>query len=217
MHSLTLSNIKHVLCLGAHPDDIEIGCGGLLLNLLAANPKIQMDWVVMSANETRKREAEASFATWCQNRTQCRLICQTFSDSFFPCESRELKQALHRLASELRPDLILTTRRADLHQDHRLLAELTWNAFRDHLIWEYEIPKYDGDLGRPNLFFPLTEDVARIKIKRLMTHFESQHAKSWYRPETFESLMRIRAIECNAASGFAEAFEAAKVSLTVAS
>ncbi|HMP79140.1 MAG TPA: PIG-L family deacetylase [Pirellulaceae bacterium] len=200
-----------MLCLGAHPDDIEIGCGGTLLALLAANPKLKMDWVVMSANETRAREAAQSFAAWCPYPTQSRLVLHHFKDSFFPWQGQEIKETLHHWAQESRPDLILTTRRHDLHQDHRLLGELTWNAFRDHLIWEYEIPKYDGDLGRPNVFFPLPETVARAKVKLLMSNFESQHSKGWYRPETFESLMRIRAIECNAPEGYAEAFYADKI------
>jgi LmbE family N-acetylglucosaminyl deacetylase len=213
--SLSLSKLKNVLCLGAHPDDIEIGCGGTLLSLLAANPELRMDWVVMSANEARKPESEKCFADWCPNPKQGTLTLHPFSDSFFPWQGREIKETLHRLSNEINPDLILTTRRADLHQDHRTLGELTWNAFRNHLIWEYEIPKYDGDLGKPNVFFPLTEEMARAKLELLMSNFQSQHAKAWYRKETFESLMRIRAIECNAFSGFAEAFHADKVSLSV--
>ncbi len=213
MFSLAFSNLKHVLCLGAHPDDIEIGCGGTLLALLKGNPDLKMDWVVFSATDTRKYEAEASFACWHQNRDGCRLTIHPFADSFFPWHGSEIKNTLHALSRELSPDLIFTTRRADLHQDHRTLGELTWNAFRDHLILEYEIPKYDGDLGRPNLFMPLATEIAQEKLTRLMSSFESQQSKAWYRRETFESLMRIRAVECNAASGQAEAFYVDKMTM----
>jgi LmbE family N-acetylglucosaminyl deacetylase len=212
---LNLSNLNQVLCLGAHPDDIEIGCGGILLTLLEKNHDLKMDWVIFSADERRKLEAERSFANWSPDPARCRLTVHSFADSFFPWEGQELKQTLHELSRRTSPDLIFTTRQADLHQDHRVLSELTWNAFRDHLILEYEIPKYDGDLGRPNLFFPLATEIAHEKVSRLMSNFESQHTKFWYRSEIFESLMRIRGMECNAASGFAEGFYASKITVSV--
>ena len=187
------------------------------MSMVAANPNLRIDWVIMSANETRKLEAEKSFAAWFPGLKHAQITFCSFSDSFFPWQGMEIKQELHRLASVCEPDLILTTRRKDMHQDHRLLSELTWNAFRNHLIWEYEIPKYDGDLGNPNLFFPLAEEIARSKIKLLMSHFKTQQSKSWYRPETFESLMRIRGIECNAPSGFSEGFHANKMCLAASS
>lgn len=217
MFPLNFSNLKHVLCLGAHPDDIEIGCGGTLLTLMQANRELKIHWIIFSATETRRREAETSFNIWCPTQTASRLEIHSFTDSYFPWEGREIKKTMQNLSAELSPDLIFTTRRADKHQDHRVLSELTWNAFRNHLILEYEIPKYDADLGNPNFYFPLTQEIAGEKVGRLMSSFHSQHSKAWYRPATFESLMRIRGIECNSTSGFAESFYAEKVCLRAGS
>lgn len=212
MYQLPLCELRHVLCLAAHADDIEIGCGGTLMMLARDNPQIKIDWVLLSATEQRKAEAQHCFEEWLPGNSG-NLHIADFPDSYFPWHGQEIKRYLHQLADQQSPDLIFTTRRQDRHQDHRLLGELTWNAFRNHLIWEYEIPKYDGDLGQPNVYMPLTSEIALRKTDLLMSHYASQRSKSWYRAETFAGLMQIRAIECNSPSGYAEGFYSSKLVL----
>jgi LmbE family N-acetylglucosaminyl deacetylase len=202
-----------ILALGAHSDDIEIGAAGTVLRLLDEHPGSLVHWVVFSAEGEREAEARASAADVLARAASATVEVHRFRESYFPFVGSEIKDRFEALKGRVQPDLVLTHRTADRHQDHRLVAELTWNTFRDHAIAEYEVPKYDGDLGQPNLFAPLPEAVARRKIALLLKHFASQRHRSWFKAESFESLMRIRGIECNADSGFAEAFHMRKLTL----
>ena len=201
-----------VLCVGAHSDDIEIGCGGTLLTLLNAVPHLEVTWVVLSADEARSREARASAAAFLSGVAQANVIIKTFRESYFPFIGDEVKAYFEQLKA-VEPDLVFTHYRDDRHQDHRLVSDLTWNTFRDHLILEYEIPKYDGDLGSPNTFVALSESVVERKLELLMGHFQTQQSKPWYDRETFQALLRLRGIEAAAPSRFAEGFHARKVNL----
>ncbi|MGH9133079.1 MAG: PIG-L deacetylase family protein [Ilumatobacteraceae bacterium] len=202
-----------ILCLGAHSDDIEIGCGGTLLRLLAERPGTSVHWVVFSADDAREVEARASAAAFLTEAGSSEVIVHRFRESYFPFVGAEIKDAFEAVQRVVTPDVVFTHRRDDEHQDHRTVAELTWNTFRDHVIAEYEIPKYEGDLGQPNLFVPLGGTVADRKVELLMEHFGSQRSKRWFRPETFRGLMALRAVECNAPDGWAEAFHARKLTL----
>jgi LmbE family N-acetylglucosaminyl deacetylase len=201
-----------VLCLGAHSDDIEIGCGGLILSLAQAR-RVEVDWVVFSAPGVRAREASRGAAMFLRGAAKSRVILRTFRDGFFPDHHAEIKEEFEQLKQRQSPDLVLTHFRDDRHQDHRVLSDLAWNTFRDHLILEYEIPKFDGDLGSPNCFCPLARSVVNRKLKYLQAAFASQRDKHWFSDETFRGLMRIRGMECRARGGYAEAFYGRKVSL----
>ncbi len=203
-----LSEITRVLCLGAHCDDIEIGAGGTLLRLIAENPAIAVDWVVFSGAGARAAEARNSAEAFCHGAAEHGVIQHDFRDGFFPFDGDKVKAAFEELKKMPTPDLVLTHRGDDAHQDHRTLSQLAWNTFRDHLIWEYEIPKYDGDLGRPNVFVPITDAQADRKVNLLMRHFPTQAGKHWFTPETFRAMLRIRGIEC--ASAMAEGFHCRK-------
>jgi LmbE family N-acetylglucosaminyl deacetylase len=212
--SLSLDHVRTVLCLGAHADDIEIGCGGALLSLLARQPgKIAVHWVVLSGDEVRRAEAGRAAEAFLAQAGARTVVTETFRDTYFPFDGGEIKQFIAKLRENVSPDVVFTHRREDLHQDHRLLAELTWCAFRDHLILEYEIPKYEGDLGRPNLFVPLDELACRRKIDLLLESFPSQHARPWFTADTFWALLRLRGLECNSPTRYAEAFTCAKMCL----
>lgn len=200
-----------VLCLGCHSDDIEIGCGGAILQLAKRYPGCTFHWVVLSAVGVRETEARRSAALFADYITLRGPVLKNFPDGFMPYVGEEVKRVFEDLKGMVSPDLIFTTSRKDAHQDHRLVAELTWNTFRDHLILEYEIPKYDGDLGQPNVFAPLEVEIYERKITHLMEAFQSQHAKRWFDRSTFLSLMRLRGMECNSASGYAEAFYCRKL------
>ena len=201
-----------LLCLGAHCDDIEIGCGGTLLHLAASRLRLEFHWVVLAAAGPRANEARNGAGLFVGGaRTE--LIFREFRDGFLPYAGSLVKDFFEELKDQVNPDLIFTHWRNDAHQDHRLISELTRNTFRNHLILEYEIPKFDGDLGQPNLFVPLSEMLVRQKTQNLMGVFQSQHAKPWFREETFRSLMRLRGMECNSASGYAEAFYCKKLVL----
>jgi LmbE family N-acetylglucosaminyl deacetylase len=200
-----------LLCLGAHSDDIEIGCGATLLRLLAEHPGCEVHWVVMSATPARALEARASAEAFLSAAGHKTVIVKDFKESFFPYVGAEIKSFFEELKGMVKPDVIFSHRLRDRHQDHRIVAEFTWNTFRDHLILEYEIAKYEGDLGRPNLFVPLERAVAERKVELLIKHFASQATRTWFRPATFEGLMSIRGVECNAAEGYAEAFHASKL------
>lgn len=202
-----------VLCLGAHSDDIEIGCGGTILTLLDRRDDVDVDWVVFSAIAEREDEAKAGAARFLSGARSSSVTILSFRDGFFPWEGAALKEAFEDL-KEREPDLIFTHRREDRHQDHRTVSELTWNTFRRHLILEYEIPKYDGDLGQPNVFVGLTEETMRRKASFLMESFPTQHQKDWFAEETFWSLARLRGIESPDDLGLAEAFWGRKLSLS---
>jgi LmbE family N-acetylglucosaminyl deacetylase len=202
-----------ILCLGAHSDDIEIGCGGTLLSLLKRHPGSQVAWMVLGAAGTRADEARASAAAFLAQAGARSVSVHAFRDGFFPSHFVEIKEAFERLKSEVDPDLILTHARTDRHQDHRTVSDLTWNTFRRHLILEYEIPKYDGDLGQPNCYVPLSRDEAEAKVDLLMAHFGTQRQRSWFTPDTFWALLRLRGIEAASPSGFAEGHYAHKLVL----
>jgi LmbE family N-acetylglucosaminyl deacetylase len=200
-----------ILCLGAHCDDIEIGCGGTLLRLLAERPGSTVTWVALASNPQREKEARGSAEGFLDGAAGKEVIVKQFRDGYFPFQGIEIKDFFEATKAGVRPELVLTHHRHDRHQDHRLVAELTWNTFRDHVICEYEIPKYEGDLGLPNLYVPLTEETARRKIALILRYFPSQGSRRWFKAENFEAIMRIRGIECNAPDGFAEAFHATKI------
>jgi LmbE family N-acetylglucosaminyl deacetylase len=202
-----------ILCLGSHSDDIEIGCGGTILRLARQYPDCNFHWVVFSALGTRGTEARRAAESFVGSMRLKGPLLKSFPDGFLPFVGAEVKAVFEELKQTISPDLIFTHSRKDAHQDHRLIAELTWNTFRDHLILEYEIPKYDGDLGRPNVFLPLEMEVCQKKVQYIMDAFQSQHHKRWFQQETFLSLMRLRGMECNAASGYAEAFYCRKLVL----
>jgi LmbE family N-acetylglucosaminyl deacetylase len=201
--------IQRVLAIGCHADDIEIGCGGTLLALTQNLPDLRVTWVVLAASETRAEEARASASAFLAGADgDVRIL--SFRESFLPYLGGGVKDEFERLKG-IAPDLVFTHARHDLHQDHRLVCELTWNTFRDHLILEYEIPKYDGDLGTPNVFVPLEAELAETKIRLIHQHFPSQADKHWFDDELFRSLMRLRGMEC--AVRYAEAFFCRKLAL----
>lgn len=200
-----------ILCLGAHSDDIEIGAGGTILELIRAGVVENIYWCVLSAAREREQEAQASARAFLAGAGEVTVEVGGFRDGFFPYCGPGLKEWMEALKANVRPDVIFTHREDDAHQDHREVSRLTWNSFRDHLILEYEIPKWDGDLGRPNLCVPLAEDVLARKIELLQTHFASQRSKDWFGAETFRGLARLRGMECRSPSGYAEAFFARKL------
>ncbi len=202
-----------VLCLGAHCDDIEIGCGGTILRLLETYTNVEFRWVVFSSSEERAREALVSANHFLGSERARNVAIRNFRDGFFPFIGEEIKTYFEQLKSEFVPDLIFTHYRNDLHQDHRLISDLTWNTFRDHLILEYEIPKYDGDWGSPNFFVRLDESICQRKTKHLIDAFETQKAKSWFSVETFMAVLRLRGVECNSPTKYAEAFYCKKMVL----
>jgi LmbE family N-acetylglucosaminyl deacetylase len=201
-----------VLCLGAHADDIEIGCGASILDLLARGVRLEVDWCVLSANPTRAAEARSSAAAFLDGAA-ARIEVQDFRDGHFPWQGSEIKGWFETLKDRPRPDLILTHTRDDRHQDHRLVCDLTWNTFRDHLVLEYEIPKWDGDFGRPAVYVPVTEAAVERKAELLRGHFPTQAEKPWFDRDTFRGLARLRGLECASPTRFAEAFFAPKLRL----
>lgn len=204
-----------ILCLGAHSDDIEIGAGGTILSLIAEGVLIDVHWCVLSAPGIRAREANDSAVSFLKGAASYMIDLGQFEDSYFPDQSREIKQWLTTLRDRVSPDLIFTHRRDDAHQDHREVNRLTTNVFRDQLVLEYEIPKWDGDLGQPNTYVPLTAAVMNRKIELLMQHFGTQRSKDWFDDLTFRGLARLRGMECRADERFAEAFTTRKLAITI--
>ncbi|MDH7785977.1 LmbE family N-acetylglucosaminyl deacetylase [Ochrobactrum sp. 19YEA23] len=202
-----------VLCLGAHSDDIEIGCGGTLLSLIEAGTPMHIEWCVLSGSEERRAEAEASARDFLRGTESPGIRLALFEDSYFPAQMREIKAWLLEQRSRQTPDIVFTHRQGDAHQDHRTLNELTWNLFRDQLILEYEIPKWDGDLGQPNAYSALSAAIMEHKVELLMKHFGTQRSKDWFDPETFRGLARLRGMECRAPETYAEAFHMRKLRL----
>lgn len=202
-----------ILCLGAHCDDIEIGCGGTILRLLEKYKDTIFYWVVFSSDQQREREARQSANTFLKGAKSKNIVIKNFRESFFPFIGLEIKEYFEQLKHEFSPDLIFAHYRNDLHQDHRLISELTWNTFRNHLILEYEIPKYDGDLGSPSLFVHLDESICRRKIEYILNSFKSQEQRRWFGEETFLAILRLRGMESNAPSKYAEAFYCRKMVL----
>jgi LmbE family N-acetylglucosaminyl deacetylase len=203
-----------LLAIGAHPDDAEIGCAGTILRLVRDGAVSAVCWVVLTGAEQRAEEARASAEALLDGVAEKQIIQRTFRDGFLPYEGAQVKGFFEELKADFSPDLILTHQRNDLHQDHRTTCELTWNTFRDHLILEYEVPKYDGDMGAPNLFVTLDDDVCRQKIEHLMTHFGSQVPKRWFKQDLFSGLLRLRGMECNSPTSYAEAFYSRKAVLS---
>lgn len=202
-----------VLCLGAHSDDIEIGCGGAILRLLAQRDNVEVKWVVFAASPARRLEAERSAEMFLRGAVNKEIVVKDFKESFFPYIGSEIKAYFEELRRTISPDVVFTHFRDDLHQDHRLISELTWNTFRDHVILEYEIVKYDGGLGSPNLFVHLSEEVVANKMKYLVENFQSQRSHQWFTEETFRAILRLRGIESNAPNKYAEAFYSRKIVL----
>ena len=201
-----------VLCLGAHCDDIEIGCGATLLRLANERP-ISVNWIVLCSTPHRADEARASAERFLRAARSSKVRIESLRDGYLPAQWATAKDIFETLKRLPRPDLIFTHERDDRHQDHRVVCELTWNTFRDHTILEYEIPKFDGGLGQPNLYVPVRRTVARKKAGHLVASYRSQSRKQWFSEETFLALMRLRGVECNAGHGYAEAFHARKVVL----
>lgn len=216
MLSLQLRAFDHplaVLCLGAHCDDIEIGCGATLARWAREYPNAHFTWAIFSGDSMRKTESRAACAQLLPRPGTCDMRLFEFRESYFPSQVEQIKDAFEELKTALRPDVILTHRLEDRHQDHKLIAELTWNTFRSHVILEYEIPKYEGDLGHPNVFIPLDTEELGQKIRCLADCFPSQRSRTWFTDDTFRALARLRGIECGAPSGFAEAFYGRKLCL----
>lgn len=207
------NSVLRILCLGAHCDDIEIGCGGTVLRLLDTYEKAEVLWVVFSSTQQRASEANKCARVFLQRARKKKVIIKNYRDGFFPYVGGRIKDYFESLKPMISPDLVFTHYRHDLHQDHRVISDLTWNTFRKHLILEYEIPKFDGDLGSPNFFVPLDESVCRQKIENILGSFKSQNEKQWFTEETFRAILRLRAIESGAGCPYAEAFFCRKVVL----
>lgn len=207
---LDFGDAPTILCLGAHSDDIEIGAGGTILSLAAQYPDATIHWVVFSGVGERGEEARASAGFFTAGFANRDIRILEYRDGFFPGEFTGLKETFQSIRGACDPDLVFTHYREDLHQDHRMVSDLTWQTFRDHLILEYEIPKYDGDVGRPNLYFPLTATVCEKKLSGIGQFFGSQRGKRWFNRDTFVSLARMRGVECASAFGTAEAFYSRK-------
>lgn len=195
-----------VLCLGAHSDDIEIGAGGTILAWIASGVRLHVHWCVFSVAGLRASEARGSAQAFLAGTTSAKVELAEFRDGFFPYEGKDIKTWIENLKMRFEPDLILTHRSDDAHQDHREISKLTWNAFRNHLILEYEIPKWDGDFGQPNLYVPLDDAAVTRKIDLLLAHFGTQRSKHWFDAEVFRGLARLRGMECRSPERYAEAF-----------
>jgi len=202
-----------VLCLGAHSDDIEIGAGATLLSMLERGIRLDVHWCVLSGGGEREREARASATDFLSAAESTQIEVMSFQDGFFPEQGAEIKSWFEALKGRANPDLILTHRRGDAHQDHRQVCRLTWNTFRDHCILEYEIPKWDGDMGQPNLYVPVSAGALKRKVDLLISHFGTQRSKQWFDAETFLGLARLRGMECRAPDRYAEAFFGRKLML----
>jgi len=202
-----------VLCLGAHSDDIEIGAGATLLSMMDRGVRLNVHWCVLSGAGEREQEARASAADFLSEAASAQIEVMPFRDGFFPEQGEKIKSWFEELKGRVDPDLILTHRSDDAHQDHRQLCRLAWNTFRDHCILEYEIPKWDGDMGQPNIYVPVSAGTLRRKVDLLNLHFGSQRSKQWFDSETFFGLARLRGMECRAPERYAEAFWARKLTL----
>ncbi len=208
---LSGSSPLRVLCIGAHSDDLEIGCGGTLMSWLESSRPLHVTWVVLSAAGERAREARSSAAALLSRAASADIVLNDFKDGFLPAQYEAVKAFFESLKRRGTPDIVLTHRLEDRHQDHRLAGELSWNTWRDQLILEYEILKYEGDLGQPNVFVPLNAATAQRKSAHLERHFGSQRSKDWFSDDNFMALARLRGLECRSPSGLAEAFHARKI------
>lgn len=213
MKELRLEEFKNVLCLGAHSDDIEIGCGATLLQLAQRYSGLRVYWFVFSARGVRAREAKQSARDFLRGTRSPQICTANFKESYFPSQWPAIKDAFENVRRRFEPELVLTHFREDRHQDHRVLSDLAWNTFRNHLILEYEIPKYDADLGVPNLYIPISRETAEQKVALLRRHFQSQTQRHWFTADTFFALLRLRGIECASPTQYAEAFHCRKLTL----
>jgi LmbE family N-acetylglucosaminyl deacetylase len=213
MRQVQFDKLKKILCLGAHSDDIEIGCGGTILKLTEEHPGLEVMWVVFSAEGERRAEATASAKAFLKKADKARVLVKDFRGSFFPFQGETIKSFFETL-KPFQPDLVFTHYRDDRHQDHRVLSDLAWNTFRSHVLLEYEIPKYDGDYGAPNVFVPVSKAHLARKSKLLLTHFKSQASKHWFSDELFMATPRIRGMECDSPTRYAEAFYSRKMVLS---
>jgi LmbE family N-acetylglucosaminyl deacetylase len=207
------NSTRKILCLGAHCDDIEIGCGGTILRWLQEDAGLEFYWVVLSSNRERKKEASKSADIFLKGARKKKILIESFRDGFFPYQGAEIKEYFEALKKQVLPDIVLTHYREDRHQDHRLVSDLTWNTFRRELILEYEIPKYDGDLGQPNFFVHLNELVCRKKIQNILDIFKTQTEKHWLTEDTLRALLRLRGVESHAPEKYAEAFYCRKMTV----
>ena len=212
MKPLACQEVRRVLCVGAHSDDIEIGCGATLLKLIEQGPGLEILWVVFSAEGPRAAEASRSAKDFLRRSPKSRVLVKDFRGSFFPFQGEAIKEFFETL-KPFQPDLVFTHFREDRHQDHRVLSDLAWNTFRSHVILEYEIPKYDGDIGQPGFFVPVTEAHLRRKAKLLLKHFPTQAGRHWFTEDLFMALPRIRGMECDSPTRYAEAFHVRKLLL----
>lgn len=215
MYALNLDNVAagplQILCIGAHCDDIEIGCGGTLLALQQRYPECRIHWLVLTSNPRRQQEALAGAESFVAESARGEVRIGDLPDGLLPAHFAEAKALFESVKAVLNPDLIFTHCGGDRHQDHRLVSEVTWQTFREHLIWEYEIPKYDGDLTTPNTYMPLSATTAAQKVDQILRTFASQQTRSWFGAENLLAAMRMRGLECRSASGFAEAFHCRKL------
>ena len=207
------NSIRTVLCLGAHADDIEIGCGGTILRWLEEYDNLEFHWVVLSSGHKRKKEALKGADLFLRGANKKTVQVEGFRDGFFPYIGTEIKEYFENLKKRVSPDVVLTHYRDDRHQDHRMVSDLTWNTFRKELILEYEIPKYDGDLGQPNLFVQLSEKVCRKKVQYILDVYQTQIQKHWLTEDTLRAMLRLRGVESRAAGKYAEAFYCRKMLL----
>jgi LmbE family N-acetylglucosaminyl deacetylase len=216
VRALSLADPGHpptVLCIGAHCDDIEIGCGATLLRWAREFPSMRLIWAIFSRDAQREQESRAAASRLTGGSANCELRFLDFRDRFFPAQAEQIKDAFDTLRGEVDPDVVLTHHLADRHQDHEVLGKLTWNTFRSHLVLEYEIPKYEGDLGHPNVYIPHTAEDLDRKVACLLDCHASQRSRAWFTSDTFRALARLRGIESGAPSGFAEAFHGRKLCL----
>lgn len=211
MWQVPLGSVRRILCLGAHSDDIEIGLGGTLLKLIEQQSDLEVWWIVFSAPGYRAAEAQASANDFLSEVKNREIRLGSFRESYFPSEWQAIKDWVEEIKARFSPDIVFTHCRDDRHQDHRVLSDLAWNTFRNHLILEYEILKYDGDLGSPNVFVPLPEQLCSRKIELLLKHFKTQATKHWFTSDTFEAMHRIRGVECASTTGRAEGFYCRKL------
>lgn len=208
---LNFKRLRNVLCIGAHSDDIEIGCGGTILKLASETKELNVRWVVFSGQGRRAAEARRSANAFLAGVRRKNVVLKRFRMSFFPYDGARIKAYFEQLKSSFEPELVFTHYARDMHQDHRTLSELTWNTFRNHLILEYEIPKYDGDLGNPNFFVWLSEQISRKKTEYVCKFFQTQANKHWFSTDLFLAMMRLRGIECASPTRYAEAFYCRKL------
>jgi len=213
MFAPSIHHLRSILCIGCHADDIEVGCGGTILSLLAACPGLHVDWVVLSADGGRRNEAQTSARRFLAEASSSSVEIASFRDRYFPYDGEAIKDFYFQLRARCSPDLILTHRLEDRHQDHRTAAEFTWNTFRNHWILEYEIPKYEGDLGQPNVFVPITDECCRRKVEFTVESFASQRDKPWFTEDLLRATLRLRGVECQSPTGFAEGFYSRKMCL----